>query len=232
MFADNDQTRAQVVSYLRFGNADGALLVSTYADDPLPEELLGSGSPIVLFARPGHAIPASYVDLANADGARLAANHLLDRGCRKLGVISGPVDVPSARDRLDGFRDAAARRGHAFVPSVEGSFTFESGEAAMAELLAATPDLDGVFVSNDLMAQGAIHVLQTHGRRVPDDVAIVGFDDSPVAVQARPRLTTVRQPVEKMAEEMARMLLEQIDADEPMVRSAIFEPVLVVRDSA
>jgi DNA-binding LacI/PurR family transcriptional regulator len=63
-------------------------------------------------------------------------------------------------------------------------------------------------------------------------VAIVGFDDSPVAVQTRPRLTTVRQPVEKMAEEMARMLLEQIDADEPMVRSAIFEPVLVVRDSA
>jgi DNA-binding LacI/PurR family transcriptional regulator len=214
MFADNAQTRAQVVSYLRFGNADGALLVSTYADDPLPEELLGTGSPIVLFARPGHA------------------NHLLDRGCRKLGVISGPVDVPSARDRLDGFRDAAARRGHAFVPSVEGSFTFESGEAAMTELLAAAPDLDGVFVSNDLMAQGAIHVLQTHGRRVPDDVAIVGFDDSPVAVQTRPRLTTVRQPVEKMAEEMARMLLEQIDADEPMVRSAIFEPVLVVRDSA
>jgi DNA-binding LacI/PurR family transcriptional regulator len=67
---------------------------------------------------------------------------------------------------------------------------------------------------------------------VPDDVAIVGFDDSPVAVQTRPRLTTVRQPVEKMAEEMARMLLEQIDADEPAVRSAIFEPVLVVRDSA
>ncbi|WP_285100773.1 LacI family DNA-binding transcriptional regulator [Promicromonospora sp. MEB111] len=232
MFADDAQTRGQVTSYLRFGNADGALLVSTYADDPLPEELIGTGRPIVLFARPGHAIPASYVDLANADGARMAANHLLDRGCSTLGVISGPLDVPSARDRLDGFRDAAARRGHAFVPSVAGSFTFESGESAMAELLASAPDLDGVFVSNDLMAQGAIHVLQTQGRRVPDDVAIVGFDDSPVAVQTRPRLTTVRQPVEKMAEEMARMLLEQIDADEPAVRSAIFEPILVVRDSA
>src|SRR5690606_21426480 len=159
MFADDEQTRGQVVSYLRFCNADGALLVSTYADDPLREQIVGTGRPVVLFARPGHPIPASYVDLANADGARLAATHLLDRGCRTLGVISGPLDVPSARDRLEGLRDGAARRGHAFVPSVAGSFTFESGEAAMAELLDAAPGLDGVFVSNDLMAQAAIHVL-------------------------------------------------------------------------
>ncbi|WP_125773267.1 LacI family DNA-binding transcriptional regulator [Antribacter gilvus] len=231
MFADNDETRDQVVSYVRFGNADGALLVSTHADDPLPERLLGTGRPTVLFARPGQAVPVSYVDVANADGARLAANHLLDRGCRSLGVISGPVDVPAARDRLEGFRDAAARRGHAFVPSVEGNFTFESGETAMAQLLAAAPGLDGVFVSNDLMAQGAVHVLQAAGRRVPDDVAVVGFDDSPVAAQSRPRLTTVRQPVEEMAAEMARMLLEQVDDGEPAVRSVIFEPTLVVRDS-
>ena len=231
MFADNEQTRDQVVSYLRFGNADGALLVSTYADDPLPEGLLGTGRPIVLFARPSHAIPASYVDLANADGARLAANHLLDRGCRRLGVISGPVDVPAARDRLDGFRDAAARRGHAFVPSVEGSFTFESGETAMAELLATTPDLDGVFVSNDLMAQGAIHVLQTHGRRVPDDVAIVGFDDSPVAAQTRPRLTTVRQPLAEMGAAATQILIDTARGRSPKVRRLNLATELVVRES-
>ncbi|MBD5785432.1 LacI family DNA-binding transcriptional regulator [Cellulosimicrobium terreum] len=232
MVADSDLTRRQAVSYLRFGNADGALLVSTHAQDPLPDLLLSTGRPTVLFARPHHPTPISYVDVANADGARLAAEHLLVRGCRSVGVLTGPLDVPAARERLDGFRDAMARRGHAFVPSVEGNFTFESGEAAMAELLAARPGIDGVFACNDVMAQGAIHTLQAAGRRVPDDVAVVGFDDSSASTRSRPTLTTVRQPVEQMAAEMARMLLEQVEAGEPGVTSVIFEPTLVVRESA
>ncbi|MFD4990445.1 LacI family DNA-binding transcriptional regulator [Cellulosimicrobium cellulans] len=232
MLADGDEARRQVVSYLRFGNADGALLVSTHADDPLPEQLLATGRPTVLFARPPRPLPVSYVDVANADGARLAAHHLLDRGCRTVGVVSGPLDVLAARDRLDGFRDAMARRGHAYVPSVEGNFTVESGEAAMLELLRAAPGLDGVFVSNDVMAQGAVHALREQGRRVPDDVAVVGFDDSPAGTLTRPALTTVRQPVEEMAAEMARLLLEQVETGEPRVTSRIFDPVLVVRDSA
>jgi DNA-binding LacI/PurR family transcriptional regulator len=232
MLADSDQAREQVVSYLRFGNADGALLVSTHPDDPLPEMLVATGRPTVLFARPPRPMPVSYVDAANADGGRLAADHLLDRGCRTIGAISGPLDVRAAHDRLEGFRDALARRGHAYVPSVEGNFTVESGESATAELLRTVPGLDGVFVSNDVMAQGALHALREAGRRVPDDVAVVGFDDSPVATLSRPSLTTVRQPVEQMAAEMARMLLEQVEADEPRVTSTIFEPELVVRESA
>lgn len=232
MVADDADARDQAVAYLRFGNADGALVVSTRADDPLPERLLATGRPTVLFARPPRPVPVSYVDLANADGARLAAHHLLERGCRTVAIISGPLDVLAARDRLDGFRDAMARHGHAFVPAAEGSFTAESGERAMHELLAAHPTIDGVFASNDLMAQGAMHALAAHGRRVPDDVAVVGFDDSAVSLLTRPLLTTVRQPIEEMATEMARLLLEQIGADEPRIVSTIFDPVLVVRGSA
>ncbi|WP_338403894.1 LacI family DNA-binding transcriptional regulator [Cellulosimicrobium arenosum] len=232
MVADNDETRRQVESYLRFGNADGALLVTTDADDPLIEQLMATGRPTVLFARPAHPIPVSYVDVANADGGRLAAERLLERGCRHPGVVSGPLGVPAARSRLDGYCDALARRGHAYVPQVEGNFTFESGEAAMARLLDLAPDVDGVFVGNDVMAQGAIQTLRARGRAVPDDVAVIGFDDSSVGTLSRPTLTTVRQPVEEMAAEMARMLLEQVDAGEPAVTSAIFEPRLVVRESA
>lgn len=232
LVADSDAARDQALAYLRFGNADGALLVSTHGADPLPRLVMGTGRPVVVFAHPPEPMPVSYVDVANADGGRLAAHHLLDRGCRSLGVVAGPETVRAARERLSGFRDAAARRGHAFVPSVEGGFTFDSGEAAATVLLEQNPTLDGVFAANDLMAQGALRALAAAGRRVPDDVAVVGFDDSAAAEQARPRLTTVRQPVEQMAAEMARLLLAQIDAGEPLVQSSIFEPTLVVRESA
>lgn len=102
----------------------------------------------------------------------------------------------------------------------------------MRVLLAEQPDLDGVFAANDLMAQGACLVLREHGRRIPEDVAVVGFDDSAAAVAARPRLTTVRQPVEDMAAEMVRLLLDRVAgvaATEPV--AVLFEPELVIRDS-
>ncbi|MET9051295.1 LacI family DNA-binding transcriptional regulator [Streptomyces bacillaris] len=232
MFAETSRARDEVVAYLRQGSADGALVVSTHAEDPLPGLLTEAGLAAVLFARPARPVPISYVDLAHQDGARLAAEHLLTRGCRQLATVSGPLDVPAGRARLTGFRDALARHGHAYTPVAEGRFTQESGEAAMARLLAEHPDLDGVFAANDLMATGACHVLREHGRRVPEDVAVVGFDDSSAALACRPPLTTVRQPVEAMAAEMARLLLDRPPGPSSPATSVIFEPELVVRASA
>ncbi|ARI51071.1 MULTISPECIES: LacI family DNA-binding transcriptional regulator [Streptomyces] len=232
MFAETSRARDEVVAYLRQGSADGALVVSTHAEDPLPGLLTEAGLAAVLFARPARPVPISYVDLAHQDGARLAAEHLLARGCRRLATVSGPLDVPAGRARLTGFRDALARHGHAYTPVAEGRFTQESGEAAMARLLAEHPDLDGVFAANDLMATGACHVLREHGRRVPEDVAVVGFDDSSAALACRPPLTTVRQPVEAMAAEMARLLLDRPPGPSSPATSVIFEPELVVRASA
>lgn len=232
MLADSAEAREQVVAYLRQGNADGALLVSTHAEDPLPPRLAAAGLPAVLFGRPAHPLPISYVDLANGDGARLAADHLIARGCGRVATIAGPPDVPAGHDRLAGFRDAMARHGHPYVPTAEGDFTQTGGERAMAELLAGAPGLDGVFAANDLMALGALAALRDHGRRVPEDVAVVGFDDSSAATAARPLLTTVRQPVEAMAAEMTRVLLDHIDRPDRRPTSVIFDPVLVVRQSA
>lgn len=232
MLADSTEARRQVVAYLRQGHADGAVLVSTHAEDPLPGQLTDAGLPAVLFARPPRPIPVSYVDLAHQDGARIAADHLVARGCRHIATVSGPLDVLASQDRLAGFRDAMARHGHPFVPTAEGNFTQESGEKAMERLLAEQPELDGVFVANDLMAQGALHVLREHGRRVPADVAVVGFDDSSAATASRPALTTVRQPIEEMAAEMTRLLLDRIEQPDRRLASVIFEPTLVVRQSA
>ncbi|MEU8360198.1 LacI family DNA-binding transcriptional regulator [Nonomuraea sp. NPDC048882] len=232
MFAESAEIHAQVLTHLRHGNADGALLVSTHAADPLPRLLVEARVPAVLFARPAEPIPISYVDVDHRAGAKLAADHLVSRGRHRVATISGPLDVPAGQSRLTGFLDAMAAHGHAYVPHAEGGFTHHSGEAAMERLLDEHPGLDGVFVANDLMAQGALVALRHHGRRVPEDVAVVGFDDSSAATACRPPLTTVRHPVEDMAGEMARMLLTHIEQPGRPATSKIFDPVLVVRDSA
>ncbi|MFB8208659.1 MULTISPECIES: LacI family DNA-binding transcriptional regulator [unclassified Streptomyces] len=232
MFAETSRAREDVVAFLRQGSADGALVVSTHAEDPLPGMLTDAGLPAVLYARPARAARISYVDVAHQDGARLAAEHLLARGCRRIATITGPLDVPAVQERLAGFRDAMTQNGHPYIAIAEGRFTQESGETAMERLLVEHPDLDGVFAANDLMATGACHVLRERGKRVPEDVAVIGFDDSSAALACRPPLTTVRQPVEAMAAEMARLLIERLGKPEGAATSVIFEPSLVVRDSA
>ncbi|WP_328903787.1 LacI family transcriptional regulator [Streptomyces sp. NBC_00441] len=232
MFAETSRAREDVVAFLRQGSADGALVVSTHAEDPLPGMLTDAGLPAVLYARPARAARISYVDVAHQDGARLAAEHLLARGCRRIATITGPLDVPAVQERLSGFRDTMTQNGHPYIAIAEGRFTQESGETAMERLLAEHPDLDGVFAANDLMATGACHVLRERGKRVPEDVAVIGFDDSSAALACRPPLTTIRQPVEAMAAEMARLLIERLGKPEGAATSVIFEPSLVVRDSA
>jgi DNA-binding LacI/PurR family transcriptional regulator len=118
------------------------------------------------------------------------------------------------------------------VPLVSGNFTQDSGERAMRDLLTGHPGIDGVFVANDLMALGALTALRAAGRRVPDDVAVVGFDDSSAAVAASPALTTVRHPLEDMAAASARLLLSHVEDRNLRVSSVIYEPELVVRQSA
>ncbi|MGW6710821.1 LacI family DNA-binding transcriptional regulator, partial [Streptomyces sp. NPDC054956] len=197
---------------------------------PLPGMLAAAGLPAVLFARPAPAVGLDWVDLRHREGGALAARHLLARGCGRPVAIGGPAEVAASRERVAGFREALA--GGA-VRVAEADFTLDGGEQAMRVLLAEQPDLDGVFAANDLMAQGACLVLREHGRRVPEDVAVIGFDDSAAATASRPRLTTVRQPVEDMAAEMVRLLLDRVagTAAEPQA-AVLFDPELVIRDSA
>ncbi|MFJ5775319.1 LacI family DNA-binding transcriptional regulator [Streptomyces sp. NPDC093094] len=232
LVAESEQARGQVVEYLRQGAADGAMVVSLEAYDPLPGLLVAAGVPTVLFGRPRRGLRTGFVDLDNAEGARLAAGHLLAVGRRRLATIGAPDSAPAARQRLDGFRAALAAAGVTEVPVAKGLFTEESGRRAMARLLREHPRLDGVFAANDLMARGACRYLREQGVSVPADIAVVGFDDSGLASEPGPSLTTVRQPVEEMAAAMARLLLERLRGTPGEGASVMFDPVLVVRESA
>jgi DNA-binding LacI/PurR family transcriptional regulator len=225
MLADTDDARDDVLTHLSQGGADGALLVSTHPDDRLSAMLAVAGLPAVVFARTGQ--PLSYVDIDHRAGAAIAARHLLSLGRKRLATISGPLDVPASQDRLAGFREVAGP-----AATVAGNFTVASGEEAMTALLELDPHIDGVFAANDLMAQGALTVLRSERRSVPEDVSVVGFDDSSAALACRPKLTTVRQPVEDMGAAMAELLLARIEDPSLPPATRIFEPELIIRDSA
>lgn len=223
------EIRQQVTSDLRRGRLDGVILIHTDPHDPLPGLLVDGHFPVVLSARPTEPVSITYVDVDQHRGAALAARHLLALGRRRLTSVAGPQDTPAGQDRLAGFR---AECGSAFAGWVSADFTLRGGAEGMARLLAAHPDTDAVFVGSDLMAQGALPVLRRAGLRVPEDVAIVGFDDSSAALNCDPPLTTVRQPTEDMAAEMARLLLRQIAHPETPATAVVFQPSLVVRRSA
>lgn len=175
------------------------------------------------------------MDADNRGGARVAVRYLKDLGRERIAHIGGPPDQTSAMDRLDGYRDILLDVDPTLV--AEGAFTVESGARAMAELLERRPDLDAVFAANDLMASGALRVLRERGVAVPEEVAIVGFDDmDSVAETTDPPLTTVNQDIEGQGRLMARLLLRGLDRDRtgngPAPDSVITPTTLVRRASA
>ena len=225
--------RQRLQRYVVGGHVDGVLLASLHGDDPLPGALERAGVPAVLVGRPAEPVPASYVDADNRGGAGKAVEHLVRRGRRRIATITGPLDMGVGLDRLDGYRDGLAAAGLAADEDLvePGDFTEEGGAVAMARLLARPgPPIDAVFAASDLMAAGALRALRAAGRRVPEDVAVVGFEDSAVARYAQPPLTTVRQPIEEMGRQATRMLLAKI-AGETGGMHLILDVDLVVRAS-
>jgi len=227
--AGTSEDRKRVGRYVTAGHVDGALLVSTHAGSPLIDELKGRGLPFVVCGKPlGHERDVSYVAADDRDGARQMVSYLRSRGHRTIATITGPLDTPGGVERLAGYHDVLGDTDPRLV--VTGDYTRAGGEAAMEQLLRQAPDLDAVFVSSDLMAAGAIAALHRAGRRVPQDVAVGGFDDSEVATASLPPLTTIRQPLGRISAEMVRLLLGHLAGDS---HAAVILPTeLVVRGSA
>ena len=230
----SEDERQRFLEYARGGRVDGVLLISVHAGDALPDMLAEAGLPTVLLGRRSGDEYVSYVDADNRGGARSAVSHLLKQGRKAIATITGPLDMYAAQCRLRGYQDALAMAGLEGERSwvAEGDFTEESGRRAMAELLDRHPELDGVLAASDTTAAGALHTLRAAGRRVPEDVAVIGFDDFPLAERTEPRLTTVRQPLEEIGRAMIRLLMEEIEEPSVAWRHVILRTELVVRESS
>lgn len=228
MMAGSAASYARVERYAMARHVDGVLFASVHGADPLPEALARLGIPVVCSGRPyGHST-VPYVDVDHEGGVAKAVRHLLDSGRKRIATIAGPPDTPGGVDRLAGYSDVLGPPDPALVISAD--YTQAAGEAAMDQLLRQAPDIDAVFVASDLMAAGAIAALHRAGRRIPQDVAVGGFDDSKIATATLPRLTTIHHPLARISGEMVRLLLARIAGDPP---SAVLLPTqLVIRESA
>lgn len=229
MIVASKSSLEKTIHYLAGGQTSGLLVLSHHTSDQLIAAL-EPRLPIVYGGLPiGDPSNKSFVDIDNVEGGRKAAKYLVERGCQRIAIITGPRDMPAAVDRESGFLEVvekAQRTG----PIESGDYSNESGRKAMGRLLQSGRSFDGVFVGNDLMARGAVRMLIEAGVRVPQDVAVVGFDDSQAATNDVPHLTTIHQDSVLQGQWMARLLLEQLESPQPP-RSVILPTHLVVRDS-
>ncbi len=212
------------------GYLDGVIVASTTLDDPLIPRLLQDRIPFVSVGRyPDEQV--SYVDVDNVGGARRAVEHLLRSGHQRIATISGPQRMIAGRDRLKGYQEALESHGVSLDDSLvmEGDFTEEGGRTAMQSLLPHNPD--AVFVASDTMALGALKALHAAGVGVPEEIALVGFDDMPYAATAAPPLTTLRQPIQRIGYLALEALLDVLEDDLNRVRRVVVPTELVVRAS-
>jgi len=233
LIAQPGDEEERLLHYLRGRYVDGAIVASHHRGDRLAEHLSELGLPCVFIGRPWTgADRVSFVDSDNAAAASQAVRVLIDAGRRRIATIAGPRDMGAGHDRLEGWRRELAAEGLASDLVAYGDFTEASGAEACAALLDAATDIDGIFAASDLMAQGAMRELASRGIRVPEDIAIVGYDDLGVAERTTPPLTTLHNPIGQMVTEAVRLLTEAIDeGGGGAPRRVIFVPELVRRAS-
>ena len=176
--------------------------------------------------------PARLVRTHDADGAAQAARHLAGLGHKRIAHIHGPRSFRSAHERLYGFRQGLAEFGIDLSPSmtIEAGYTFDSGVRAADNLLSRPDRPTAIFTGNDEMAIGVYTSARNAGLRVPEDLSIVGFDDTPMAARIAPALTTVRLPIREMGREAARGLLRLV-SETGNKRNESFKPEIIVRQS-
>ncbi len=212
---------------------DGLILSGPRSDDEQLPKLREDNFPVVLLGQlPGSGFPS--VDVDNINGAAKAVEHLINLGHRRIGIITNaPPYYTASAHRLEGYRKALLKHGLPFegVLVRYGDFTEESGYAAMMELLDLPSPPTAVFVASDLVAFGALAAIHERGLAVPQDIAVVGFDDVRLARYITPPLTTVRLPAYELGARAMKILIEMIEGETPAETEVFLETELVIRES-
>jgi DNA-binding LacI/PurR family transcriptional regulator len=231
LVAPLEKLDSPVAQYLQRGEVDGAIFLQLHKDS-LIKLLAKQNLPLVVNGTPHTSNPFSYVDSDNAGGAFAAVRHLVEKGRKTIAMITGDLDNTAAEQRLDGYLAACQELGLPKVKGLvaEGDWSREAGIQHAQNLMQKHPDLDAIFCSNDVMALGAIAAILEAGKSVPEDIAVIGFDDSYLAQNSHPGLTSVRQDIVGLGMEAANMILALVHGDE--VHSEILPCELVIRETA
>jgi LacI family transcriptional regulator len=231
---NNLEDELNILESLAAQGVDGIIVCPTYLSNDNLLRFAGRFRPIVCIHNP---VEHPHISQVRGDirlGAQMAVDYLSERGHTRIGMVASTESPPERRWREHGYADGLARHGIPFEPARvrRGSSTIDGGYEVTRELLTACPELTALFAYNDLMAVGALRASQELGRRVPEDCAIVGFDDTAVAAVTTPTLTTVRVDKRELGRRAVERLLEMIDHPNQTYPSLVLPPELVVRQSA
>ncbi len=229
--AEPEYERKTISQIIYNGIVDGVVVSSMQLDDPLIDKLCESGRPFITVGRNPNNERVSYVDVDNRVGAYQAVSHLLRTGRRRVATITGPINTIGSQDRYLGYLDAMHERGVPVYPELtaEGEFSDITGYLSMKHLLQQQPD--AVFVASDAMAIAAMRAIGEAALHIPEDIAVIGFDDIPPAATCKPPLTTVRQPIQKTGAVAVETLIDLIEHPDPQPRRIVLPTELVIRSS-
>lgn len=218
--------------YLDSGRADGFILMTSSRKQMHVKTLAEMNAPFIVWGASDPRYNYSSVSGDNVTGGRLATEHLIHTGRQRIAFLGGPGDELEVQQRYQGYESALAAAGGSVDPDrvVYGDYSNASGITAMQRLLEQAPDLDAVFVNSDLMAIGAIRTIQNSGKRVPDDIAVVGYDDLSIAAFNNLPLTTIRQNIPLAGQLLAQNLVQYIRTG--VVTNVTVPVELVIRQSA
>lgn len=211
--SDEDEARTMVRAML--GRVDGLVLMWPSLESRLFADFLPKELPTVLLMVSGEATALPTLSIDNRGGARAAVEHLLGHGHKRIAILTGPARNRDAKQRLAGYRAAmrASEGGHDPQLELSGDFTREAGHQAVAQLLAIDPPPTALFASNDAMAIGALNALHDAGVRIPEEMAVVGFDDIPSAQYMNPSLSTVHVPIYELGTRAVDLLIRQVSGE-------------------
>lgn len=212
---------------------DGLIMLASDIDDPIMPQIIKDGLPVVLIGSHPYFQDLSWVDAEQRSGARKAVAHLAALGHRQIATITGPLDMAAALERRDGFKHGLLERGLPIRGEliVASDWTQEGGYTAMKALLNLAQPPTAVFVASDTMSVGAIRAINERNCRVPDDVALVSFDDLPLATYSSPPLTTIHQPIAQMTTTAVQVLVDQIERGDGERQHIRLPTELVIRES-
>jgi LacI family transcriptional regulator len=228
------EEETKYIKFLLSKQVDGILFAGNLTYDEWRKSIPANNVPVVLVDRRMEGAPFDTVVVNNRLGAFMAVEHLICQGRRRIATIAGRVNSPNGRERLEGYAQALKYYGYEYREQFVhyGQFTFESGYQATEELLNSGREFDALFAANDLMAIGAIECLLKNGRRIPDDVAVAGFDNIRMAGWYKPSLTTVSQPVYKMGQMAMELIVKNSGKNAGTGSEVIIQPELVIRGSS
>jgi LacI family transcriptional regulator len=230
---ENAAKERAYVSLLLEKQVDGIIFVASSNECPALQNVRERKVPVVLLDRELKGVACDSIVVNNRHGGRQATLHLINGNHKRIACISGPANLTSARERLQGYRDALLAAGRPIDDALirPGTFHIENGYSAMQDLLDLSDRPTAVFISNDIMAVGALRAIAARRLRVPDDIAVVGFDDITLALYTQPQLTTVMQPLREMGKLATELLVARVNGDNRKPKKHRLKTKLIIRGS-